>query len=133
MLVHHHVLVAAKVNRIPSEITCADLQSFLTQLVKDIGMQALFEPIAINGKYGFTGIVGIVTSHIAFHYFDLDQTLHLDVYSCKEYNLPSLMDSIDRYWRIAHATIMFVDRGDALACTKFTFTPDERLQKAQTN
>lgn len=116
MIVHHHAIVVATVRRPPSDIRCEDLRAFLSDLVKAIGMQALFDPIAIKGKYGFTGIVGIVTSHIAFHFFDSDQSLHFDVYSCKEYDLSKLLEFIDRYWQIDDADVVFVkrDRGPAI-------------------
>ena len=113
MVVHHQTIIVATVRRRPEQIGCEELRAFLTELVDVIGMQALFEPIAINGKFGFTGIVGIVTSHIAFHFFEADQSLHFDVYSCKEYDLEVLLAFVDRYWNIERADVLFVvrDRG----------------------
>jgi len=59
MIVHIKTIVVATVRRKPPEIRCGDLSAFLSKLVKVIKMQALFEPIAIHGKFGFTGIVGL--------------------------------------------------------------------------
>lgn len=121
MIVHHHTIVVATVSRRPAEINCGDLQDFLSNLVAEIGMQQLFDPIAIKGKYGFTGIIGIVTSHIAFHFFDSDQSLHFDVYSCKEYDLKALVDFVDRYWGIEKADVLFVERKHNLKTERYTY------------
>jgi len=121
MIVHHHAIIVATVGRRPGEIHCDALRTFLSDLVKAIGMQALFEPIAIKGKYGFTGIVGIVTSHIAFHFFDSDQCLHFDVYSCKEFDIRALLEFIDRYWHVEKADILFVKRDQGPAVERYTY------------
>lgn len=110
MVVHHHAIVIASVQRKPREINLSSLRAFLSNLVDEIRMEKLFEPIAVHGKYGYTGIAGIVTSHIAFHYFETEQVLHLDVYSCKEYNLNTLMEFLDDYWKIRKADVIFLER-----------------------
>lgn len=121
MIVHHQTIVVATVRRKPSEIRCEDLSAFLSDLVKEIKMNALFEPIAIHGKFGFTGIVGIVTSHIAFHYFDDGQTLHFDAYSCKEYDLAALMRFLDQYWQIEKADVLFITRDAGPTVERYTY------------
>jgi S-adenosylmethionine/arginine decarboxylase-like enzyme len=122
MIVHHQTIVVATVRRKPSEIRCEDLSAFLTALVKEIKMNALFDPIAIQGKFGFTGIVGIVTSHIAFHYFEDGQILHFDVYSCKEYDLWALMTFLDKYWHIAEADVLFIKRDEGPDIQQYKFS-----------
>ncbi len=131
MVVHHHAIIVATVRRRPAEIRCDDLRVFLSDLVKVIGMQALFEPIAINGKYGFTGIVGIVTSHIAFHFFDSDQSLHFDVYSCKEFDLRALLEFIDRYWSIEKADVLFVKRDQGPEVDRYTYVQNSLTKEVQ--
>lgn len=91
-------------------------------------MNALFAPIAIHGKFGFTGIVGIVTSHIAFHYFDEGQVLHFDVYSCKKYDLAALMRFLDTYWRIDKADVLFVTRDEGPSVERFNYQ-NNKLRK----
>lgn len=120
-IVHHQTIVVATVKRKPDEIECKDLAEFLSGLVKEIKMNALFDPIAIHGKFGFTGIVGIVTSHIAFHYFDDGRTLHFDVYSCKKYNLKALMSFLNRYWRIERAEVLFIKRDEGPSEERFNY------------
>lgn len=129
MLVHHQTIVVATVRRSPAEILCDDLRAFLAELVEGIGMKTLFEPIAIHGRYGFTGIVGIVTSHIAFHFFDSDQSLHFDVYSCKEYDLQMLLKFIDRYWGIDKADILFVRRDEGPKIERYTYVQNSLIKE----
>lgn len=122
MVIHHQAIIVAKVRRTSEEIACEDLRLFLSDLVDLIGMQKLFEPIAINGKFGFTGIVGIVTSHIAFHFFDSDQSLHFDIYSCKEYDLKAALRFIDGYWQIEKADVLFIERDQGPALASFSYS-----------
>lgn len=121
MVVHHHAIIVAAVGRRSSEITCDDLRTFLSGLVSAISMQQLFDPIAIRGKYGFTGIVGIVTSHIAFHFFESDQSLHLDVYSCKQFDLGNLVKAVDQYWNMQHADVLFIRRDDGPSVQRYRY------------
>lgn len=122
MVVHHQTIIVGTVRRRPEQISCEELRAFLTDLVDVIGMQALFEPIAINGKFGFTGIVGIVTSHIAFHFFESDQSLHFDVYSCKEYDLKVLLAFVDQYWDIEKADVLFVVRDQGPRIDRYVYS-----------
>jgi len=128
MIVHHQCIVVAKVRRTTVDIDCDSLRAFLSGLVISIEMQQLFDPIAIHGKFGFTGIVGIVTSHIAFHYFDADESLHLDVYSCKPYDLTRLMAYVDDYWKIDRADVLFIRRDEGPALDRFVYI-DRTLRK----
>ncbi|MEZ5358283.1 MAG: S-adenosylmethionine decarboxylase [Candidatus Zixiibacteriota bacterium] len=120
-IIHQHTIIYAKVKKLPSEVTCQGITDFLNQLVDSIGMKKIFDPIAIDGKFGFTGMVGIVTSHIAFHYFDSDQSLQFDVYSCKEYDLNKLMVFLDSYWKFETADILVTNRERGLSTKKFIF------------
>lgn len=130
MIVHHQTIVVATVRRTMPEIDCDALKAFLSGLTDTIAMQRLFDPIAIHGKYGFTGIVGIVTSHIAFHFFDADQSLHLDVYSCKPYDLGKLLSYTDAYWRIEDAEILFIKRDEGPTVERFTYR-NQSLEKVE--
>lgn len=122
MIVHHHAIVVAKVRRVPTEISCDALRGFLSRLVTEIGMEKIFEPIAIDGKFGFTGVVGIVTSHIAFHYFDEEQSLHFDLYSCKEFDLAQVVTFVDAYWGIESADVLFLKRAAGPSVQRFKYS-----------
>jgi S-adenosylmethionine/arginine decarboxylase-like enzyme len=129
MVIHHHTIIVATVRKKSAEINCEDLSFFLSKLVREIGMKKLFKPIAIHGKYGFTGIVGIVTSHIAFHYFDQGQILHFDVYSCKNYNIKTLVNFIDKYWGMKKADILFVNRDKLFSIKKYHFLAGKLVKR----
>lgn len=120
-IVHHHLIIMAKVGKKTEEISCPDIELFLSALVNKIDMKKIFEPIAINGKFGFTGVVGIVTSHITFHYFDSDQSLHFDIYSCKKFDIKSVIDFLDSFWDIKSADMIFIirDRGPQIKKYKY--------------
>jgi len=122
VIVHHQAIIIATVRRKATAIKSDELRTFLLGLVDEIKMQKLFDPIAIHGRFGFTGIVGIVTSHIAFHYFESDQSLHFDIYSCKEFNLDAALKYIDNYWNIESATIIFIQRDKGPAIQHFSYT-----------
>lgn len=92
-------------------------------------MKELFKPIAIHGKYGFTGIVGIVTSHITFHYFDEGQILHFDVYSCKEYDIKTLTKFIDKYWGIEKVDILFINRDKLFPTKSYNFLAGKLIEQ----
>ena len=130
MVVHQHSVIDAVVARLPEHTTCAEMRAFLADLVDAIGMQRLFDPIAIDGKYGFTGIVGIVTSHIAFHYFEEDRSLHFDVYSCKAYELEKVMRHIDEFWQVEDASIVVVDRSDTTA-VRYSYKGNTLLKETE--
>jgi S-adenosylmethionine/arginine decarboxylase-like enzyme len=129
MIVHVHTIVDAIVRRTPQEVKTEELEAFLRDLVDLIGMKKLFEPIAINGKYGHTGIVGIVTSHIAFHYFDDDRSLHFDVYSCKSYDTTVVLDFLNRFWGIEKAVVHVIDREGTVSVTRLMYRDNELVSE----
>jgi S-adenosylmethionine/arginine decarboxylase-like enzyme len=83
---HKHILINAKIND-PLE-TFDDAINFLEDLVDRVGMKILMGPHATYvdtpGNKGVTAIVGIETSHIAFHIWDeeMPARLQFDLYTC---------------------------------------------------
>ena len=128
MVVHHHTLIIAKVLIDPKKLNCNGIQKMLSRLVEKTNMKKLFEPIAIHGKYGYTGTVGIVTSHMAFHYFETEQALHFDVYSCMEYNLNSLLGFLDSYWKIDQADVIFIERDKGPKMRNYKYKQKQLLE-----
>ncbi len=129
MVVHHHLIVIAKVNTAADSVNCDSLNNMLSELVKEIRMNKLFEPIVVYGKYGYTGIAGIVTSHIAFHYFENEKTLHLDVYSCKEYDLGIVMNFLDSFWNVDKADVVFIERDHGPKITEMAYVGKKLLKR----
>ena len=83
---HKHILINAKIND-PLE-TFDDAINFLEDLVDKVGMKILMGPHATYvdtpGNRGVTAIVGIETSHMAFHIWDeeMPARLQFDLYTC---------------------------------------------------
>lgn len=74
-----------------SAITDYDtIYRFAKKLVKDIDMVAFGEPQIVKfgsgDKAGYTLVQLIETSNICAHFVDENNTLYLDVFSCKPFN-----------------------------------------------
>lgn len=85
-------------------------KSVLEDVIDSISMEVLISPRIKTGPYGITGVVGIVTSHIAFHHFPQEQHLQLDIYSCKPFDAKKVMVSLARYWSINSVSGLEIDR-----------------------
>lgn len=131
--VHHHTLLIADCTRDPDDDALSDdLRTFLVELINRLGMHVLIQPIVQYGRYGFTGLAGIVTSHIAFHYFSSTRTLQLDVYSCKEYDLNQLIEFVDSFWSIQKANLLFIRRDTEFNCRSFLYTNGQLVEGPST-
>jgi hypothetical protein len=64
-ITHHYLIIQSEINKFFGDDKHDDLQSFLLELVKKIEMECLIEPqIKFSHQKAWTGIIGIVTSHI---------------------------------------------------------------------
>jgi S-adenosylmethionine decarboxylase len=117
--IHYHAIVVGLAFRDLEVINHEVLVQFLDKLVKDIGMQILIPPKVQLGTFGWTGLAGIVTSHIAFHFYLNPRQLHLDVYSCREFDNTKLMRSIDDFWDIPEAELVFLKRDQGPKIERF--------------
>lgn len=111
-LVHHHLIYQARVGREDlGENAKEILQTFLYDLVKEIDMEILIEPaIEFSRNQAWTGLVGIITSHISFHYWTVEQYVQLDVYSCKEFDVEKAKSFLDKFWLASEQKILFINR-----------------------
>lgn len=111
-IIHHHLIYQAKVNRADiGEDSNNILEKFLYDLVEQIGMQILIHPqVAFSHQKAWTGIVGIVTSHISFHYWTVEKQLQLDIYSCKEFDVNKTIQFLNDFWKSNEVKALFVER-----------------------
>jgi S-adenosylmethionine/arginine decarboxylase-like enzyme len=124
--VHHHSLILARCRKDPGDEGFSDeLKAFMNDFIVSIGMHVLIEPRIQLGRFGFTGIAGIVTSHVAFHYFESNRTLQFDIYSCRSYNLDLVLRQIDSFWQIRTADVVFLDRSSEVKMTRFIYERGE--------
>lgn len=77
------------------------IYAFTKQLVKEIDMIAYGEPQIVKfgtgNKAGYTLVQLIETSNICAHFVDEDNTMYLDVFSCKEYD-PNIVETLVKHY-----------------------------------
>ena len=101
MLVHHLLVINARVTEPPKDPEY--IVQWKKKLVEDIGMKILDGPYAryhdMPGNRGLTAVTIIETSHIALHVWDEDEPglLRLDVYSCAEFNIDTILAAIEEF------------------------------------
>lgn len=87
---------------------------FTKQLVKDIDMVAYGEPDIVffgNGdKSGLTMTQLISTSNICAHFVDEYKAVFLDVFSCKEYKIETVIELVKQYFGAQQVTTTFNTR-----------------------
>lgn len=85
------------------KITSYDnVYNFTKQLVKDIDMVAYGEPQIVDfgsgNKAGFTLVQLIETSNICAHFVNENDTMYLDVFSCKTYDTEVVKKLVTEYF-----------------------------------
>jgi S-adenosylmethionine/arginine decarboxylase-like enzyme len=88
----------------PESIRSHDnIYNFTKQLVKDIDMVAYGEPVIVNfgteNKAGYTMFQLIETSNICAHFANEDNTMYLDVFSCKPYDTDVVIELVKQYFK----------------------------------
>lgn len=113
-LIHHHLIYQAHVNRIDLNEHSTDLlETFLYDLVKFIEMEILIPPqVVFSHQKAWTGIVGIVTSHISFHFWTIESYLQLDIYSCKQFDVYKTISFLNEFWNSKNVKTLFIQRGE---------------------
>jgi len=110
-IVHHHLLLQASVEIKPSSLGKNELTEFMKDLLGVIDMECLMEPrVKLSHQNAWTGLMGIITSHIAFHYWVDEKYVQLDIYSCKEFDKKKSLDFIKQFWKIKEGKALFLDR-----------------------
>lgn len=113
-LEHKHILINAEVNN--SLENTEDAVSFLKELVEKVGMKILMGPHATYvdapGNKGVTAIVGIETSHIAFHVWDEQSPakLQFDLYTCGSLDKEVVIETVRERFEVVSADYRIYDR-----------------------
>ena len=111
---HKHILINARVNN--SLGSTEDAVSFLKDLVERVGMKILMGPHATYvdtpGNKGVTAIVGIETSHIAFHVWDeeVPARLQFDLYTCGSLDKNVVIEAVKERFELVSADYRIFDR-----------------------
>jgi len=111
---HKHILINARVNNPMGSYQ--EAIDFLNDLVSRVGMKVLMGPHAsyVNtpGNQGVTAIVGIETSHIAFHVWDeeMPARLQFDLYTCGSLDKQVVFDMVNDRFGIVTGDYKIFDR-----------------------
>jgi S-adenosylmethionine/arginine decarboxylase-like enzyme len=88
-----------------NRITDGDnIRDFTKELVKRIDMVAYGEPIVEHfathdpQKAGYSMVQLIETSNICAHFVDRDDTMYLDVFSCKPFSNDTVMETVKEFF-----------------------------------
>ena len=102
---HQHLLVTARTPRcVLQKLTPDVLKQFLLDVVDRIGMTVLIPPSVAYSREGnntgYTGFVGITTSHVAFHHWDIPDpgVLHFEVFSCRSFEPRGVIEFLTDFW-----------------------------------
>jgi S-adenosylmethionine/arginine decarboxylase-like enzyme len=113
---HKHILINAKVNNPLNSYE--EAIEFLNDLVAKVGMKILMGPhahyVTTPGNQGVTAIVGIETSHIAFHIWDEEQParLQFDLYTCGALDKDVVLNAVRRKFDVVSADYRIYDRAE---------------------
>jgi S-adenosylmethionine/arginine decarboxylase-like enzyme len=111
---HKHILINAEITN-PLD-TYQEAIDFLDDLVESIGMKKLMGPLAsyvtTPGNQGVTAIVGIETSHIAFHIWDenMPAKLQFDLYTCGPLDKSIVLDKVIKRFNVIGGDYRIYDR-----------------------
>ena len=111
-IVHHHLIYQAQVGIEDCGANSQKvLEQFLYDLLEEIDMKCLIPPqLKLSHKKAWTGIMGIITSHIAFHYWTVEKYVQLDIYSCKPFDRRKAINFINNFWKASNVQTLFIDR-----------------------
>lgn len=78
------------------------IETFAKELVKRIDMVAYGEPVVVHfgedNKAGYTLVQLIETSNICGHFCDDSGDAYIDVFSCKEYDLKTVIATVEEFF-----------------------------------
>ena len=112
-----HLLVDAKEGNIAAIKSKAIITKFADELVKRINMKAYGRPKVVHfaehdpSKEGYSLVQLIETSLISGHFVDRSGDFFLDCFSCREYDVEIVVDTINKFFAPKSLTTKFILRG----------------------
>ena len=99
----------------PDRIRSADvIKDFAKHLVKTIDMVAFGEPTVVkfgtDDKAGYTLVQLIETSNICCHYVEENNSMYLDVFSCKPFEVDDVVRIVKLYFSPERINKIFLNR-----------------------
>ena len=115
---HQHLLIKCTFkNGLRSVDT---LNKWFIELVNKVGMNVVAGPTSVMvdepGNEGLTGTVTLATSHASIHIWDEKEPYHLqfDIYSCKCFDVETVIDHMDLQFGIIEYEWIVIDRNNEL-------------------
>jgi S-adenosylmethionine/arginine decarboxylase-like enzyme len=115
---HQHLLVKCTFkNQVRSVET---LNTWFKDLVEKVGMKVVAGPTSVMvdepGNEGLTGTVTLATSHASIHIWDERKPygLQFDIYSCKCFEVQTVLDHMNETFGIIEYEWMQIDRNEDL-------------------
>ena len=93
-----------------------NIYNFTKELVKRIDMVAYGEPVIEHfathdpAKAGFSMVQLIETSNIAMHSVDRDNTMYLDVFSCKPFSNDVVVATVEEFFGAQNIRLNYITR-----------------------
>lgn len=110
--IHQHLMIKATFAKGPTE--AEEGKKMLRQLVYAVGMVPVTEPQTVYvdypGNEGLTGSINLATSHIAYHIWDDQKLLMLDLYSCKSFDVMTVLEVLDSFFDDLDVDLRMFDR-----------------------
>jgi S-adenosylmethionine/arginine decarboxylase-like enzyme len=66
--------------------------------------------LKFSHQKAWTGMIGVITSHVAFHYWVHEQYVQLDIYSCKKFDRRKAINFVNKFWGASDVKTLFIDR-----------------------
>ena len=113
---HKHLLLRAEVSDCPKDDSLHEILDWMKQLIKKIDMKLMQGPsisyVDQPGNRGTTCMALIETSHIVIHIWGESEpgVLQLDIYSCKEFDLFTVINHLKDYFHVSNMQYKFLDR-----------------------
>lgn len=120
---HRHVVVRARISDPPKCSTSLEL--WIKKVVESVGMKVVAGPTtyfsSMEGNKGYTSIAVLDFSHIAIHCWDEDNPalLEFDLFSCKEFDVQTVVSLIHQEFNLLSYDKMEIDRDELEYETQF--------------
>lgn len=92
------------------------VKDFVKELMARIDMKPIgdtrveYTAAEFPDKAGFTAVQIIVTSTIVAHFIDSTGDLYLDVFSCKQFDIETVVKTVDEYFTPENTRVNFLTR-----------------------
>ena len=91
------------------------IYNFVKELVDAIKMEAHGEPVIEfllpdEPNQGYSLMQLITTSNICAHFVNTNNSAYIDVFSCKEFNIETVKDVVNKYFSTTKMKVNFITR-----------------------